>query len=106
MSSAVHMGKVDPAEKWRASLVLPGNEVDGSSGELIVAGLHSLASQRPGVLDFLFAHSAPARFLGGIVFVGRKAVQHAPRSKLFLELWILGIVRVFGIFFRIEVIQV
>jgi hypothetical protein len=36
---ALHVGEVDPAEKWCAGFVLPRNEIDGGSGEVVVAGL-------------------------------------------------------------------
>ena len=79
----VHVGGVDPARRtacrpscWRSDEVARRASTNSSSH-----GLHPLLGQRAGVLDPLLADPAPARVLGGVVLVGRPAVQHAARPE-------------------------
>src|SRR5271155_3007950 len=102
----VHVGKINPAEKWRVSLVLPRDEVDGRGGEVVVAGLHSFCGQRSSVFDFLFAHPAPSRLHRGIILIAREAMQDSARPELCLKPGTLRIVGVLRILFAIKVIQV
>ena len=68
-----------PAPCWRRMKSFGG--VD----ELVVAGLHALLGQGPGVLDALLADPPPARLLGRIVLLGCPAVQDAPRAEALAE---------------------
>ena len=109
MRSKVHVRGVHPAEKRLAGLVLARDEVLGGGDELVVAGLHPFAGQRTGVFDLLLADPTPARLLRGVVLVGRPAAQHAARAEGRLELRELlriRIVRIFRIFFGVEVIEI
>ena len=81
-------------------------DVTFSIDELVVARLHALARERPGVFDLLLADAPPARLLGRIVDVGGVTMQHAARPKRFLEFRVLRIVGIFRILFGVEVIQV
>ena len=63
-------------------------------GHLVVDGFHPLLRQRPGVLDLL-----PALAIS-------PAVNYAPGSEPLLELGVLRVVRIFGFFLGVEVVEV
>jgi hypothetical protein len=69
----VHVRGVEPAEPRLAGLVLAVNPVTGGVDELVVAGLHPLGGERPGVLDLLLADPSPARLLGRVCPSGKDA---------------------------------
>ena len=58
--------------------------------DLIVDGFHAFARQWPGVGDL-----APS-----------KAVDHAAWTKAFFKFWVFGVIRVFGFFFGIQMIEI
>ena len=62
--------------------------------DLVVDGLHPFLRQRPGVF-----HSLPT-------FAVAPAMKDTARAEELLELRVLRIIRVLGLFFRIEVVQV
>ena len=86
----VHAGGVPPHEE--GLLILRGavHEVQGFDRDFLVDRLHALARQRTRVRD---------------AAVG-EAMNDAARTKPLLELGIFRIVRVFGLFLGVEVIQV
>src|SRR5262245_34619802 len=89
--------------------MLAFDEVLGSGDKLVVASLHALLGERPGVRNLLLAHSAPARFFGRIISVGRPGVNDAARPKSLLEVGEILLRRVIvhlRLFFGIEVIEV
>ena len=61
--------------------------------------------QRAGVGDLLLADAAPARILRRIVDVGRDAVDDVARAEPLEEFLALRILRVVGLFHRIEVVE-
>ena len=61
--------------------------------------------QGAGVRDLLLADAAPARILCRIVDIGRNAVDDVARTELRKEFIALRILRVVGLFHRIEVIE-
>jgi hypothetical protein len=76
---------------------------------IVVDGLHPLLRQRPGVLDPLASHPAPARLLGGVVGVGGPAVQHPARPEALPEVGEVGRRRVVGrlrVLLGVEVVEV
>src|SRR5262245_63653651 len=81
MGPKVHMGSVDPAEKWLTGGMLAFDPVLGRTDKLIVASLHALLGERAGVLDLLLAYPAPTRLLTGVVGIGGPAVHHAAGAK-------------------------
>src|SRR5207342_3955078 len=78
----MHVREVEPHEEWRSGLVGALDEVRGRGREIVVAGFHALARQRPGVLDLLLAHAAPAGMHGLVVLVCGVAMEHATRAEL------------------------
>src|SRR5262245_53069173 len=86
--------------------MLPLDEVLGGRDELVVAGFHPFASERTGVFDLLLPDTSPSRLFGVVFLVRRVAAQHTAWTKAFLELRILRVIRILGIFFGIEVIQI
>src|SRR5262249_46615428 len=105
----VHVGGVDPAEEWGAGRVLALDPIFGGGDELVVAGLHALFRQRPGVLDSLLADLAEPGVRRRVVLVGGPAVQHAARTEALAELREVLSRRVIGelrLLFRVEVIEV
>ena len=99
-------GGVEVAEPRSALLRLAIDEVERRPEEFLVNGLHALPGERTGVLDRLLADLAELVVDGGIVLVGRLALQHAAWSELLAELRVLRIVRVFRLFLGVEVIEV
>ena len=102
----VHVRGVEPHEPGLAGLVLPLDEVRGRGDELVVAGLHALLGERPGVLDLLLADLAPARLHGLVVLVGRPGMHHAARAEVFAELRVLRVVVHLRLFLGIEVVEI
>src|SRR5690606_2730150 len=105
----MHVRGIEPTEPRFAVPVLALNPIAGGADEIIVAGLHPLAREGPGVLDLLLSDSSPAWLLGRIVVVGRPAVQHASRAEPLPETRkLLGdwVVRILRILFVIEMIEV
>lgn len=74
--------------------------------EILVDRLHPLARERAGILTNLLAHRSEALVLGGVVYVASLAIQHAARPEHHKEFWILWIVRLFGFFFGVQVIEI
>lgn len=89
----MHPGRVPPAEERLAGVLLAADEILCGSEGFLVDGLHSLLGQRSGVLDRLAS------------FAVRLGTDHAPRSEFLQEGRILGIVEIFGLFRRVEVIE-
>src|SRR5262245_33231166 len=81
MREQVHVRRVEPDEPGLAGVVLPLDEVARRRDEFVVARLHPLLVQRPGVLDLLLPGTAPARFVGPIVLVGRPRTNNAARAE-------------------------
>ena len=69
-------------------------------------GLHPLFGERTGVGDLLLSDAPPARVDRRVVGVGRPAMHHAARTEHLFELRILRIIRQFGFFLGVEVVQV
>ena len=69
-------------------------------------GVHAgMRRQRAGIGDLLLADAAPARILGRVVDVGRDAVDDVARAEPLEELLALRVLRVVGLFHRIEVVE-
>ena len=90
----MHVRGVEPHEERSFGFVLALDEIDCGILEFAVAGFHPLLGERAGILDTL-----------GAVAVG-PGVQHAARPEPLAEFGILGIVRLFGFLFGVEVVQV
>ena len=95
VGAEVHGGGVVPEEE---RLVLPcgilSMKRERMLGDFVVDGFHALLGQRTGILDLLPALAV------------RPAVQHAPGSEPLLECRVLRIVRIFGFFLGIQVIEI
>ena len=104
----VYRGRVEPHEEGLVALADAVQVLQRLVGHFLVEGLHALARQRTGVLDFLLADLAEFRIDGGIVGGGRPGVQHAARAKLLLVLGILlpRIVQLFRLFLGVEVVEI
>ncbi len=74
--------------------------------ELLIHGLHAFLGERARVLDRLLADLAELLVDCRIVLVGCLAFQHAARTVFLSERRVLRIVRIVGLFFGIEVIEV
>ena len=69
-------------------------------------GIHArMRRQRAGVRDLLLADAAPARILRRVVDVGRDAVDDVARAEPRVEFLALRVLRVVGLFHRIEVVE-
>jgi hypothetical protein len=100
---------VEPHEPRLARPGLPRDEVLSGGNELVVAGFHALARERPRVLDPLLADLAPARVDRLVVLVRGPAVQHAAWAEVLSEVRELRlgwVVRHLGLFLGVEVIEV
>src|SRR5262245_15949505 len=104
MRPQMHVGGVEPYEEGLAGVVLALDEILSGSHEVVVAGLHALAGEGPGVLDRVLADATPARLLGLVVLIGRLAAQHAARPEPLLEFRILRIVLVLRVLLGVEVL--
>jgi hypothetical protein len=102
----VHVRRVEPDEPWLLGFRLPLDEVLRGLDELVVASLHAFSVQRARVLDLLLADLAPARHHGLVVLVRGPRMNHTARAELLAESRILRIVRLLGVFFGIQVIEV
>ena len=111
MRDDMHARRVVPDEERLAGGLGLVDEGDGLVADDLVDGLHvvfdavdRMRRQRPFVGDLLLADLAPARIDRRIVGVGRESVQQIARADLVLE--VLRIVRVEGVFHRVEVIEI
>ena len=86
----VHAGRVPPEEEGFVVLSRPFHEVEGLGVDFLVDGLHALAGQRAGVLDF----------------AAGETVDDAAWCPFLFELGGLRIVRVLGFFLGVEVVKV
>src|SRR6516225_716769 len=105
----MHVSRIDPAEERLAGRVLALYPVLGGADEFVVASFHPLLSQRPGVLDLLFAYATPPRLLCWIVCIGSPTVQYAARAESFAKVRKVFRIRPVGqlrLFFCIQVIEV
>src|SRR6516165_4398764 len=91
---SVHPGRIPPAEEGLAGLVLALDEVQGSSGNLSIDGLHALPGQRAGIFDLL----RTVRL--------RPGVQDAARPKSLLEFGILWVVRILRLLLCVQMVEV
>ena len=98
--------ELNQTEERLAGGMLPLHEVDGRGRGLVVDRLHALLGERAGVLDGLLADLAEARIDGGIVVVGRLALEHAARAELGEIGRVLRIVRQLRLFLGVEMIEV
>ena len=88
-------GGVPPDEEWLVGLVTLVDEVERVLGDFFVDRLHALLGQRAGVFDLLAALAVAPMLC------------RTPRGpKLLLERRVLRIVRVLGLFFGVEVVEV
>ena len=94
VGAEMHAGGVVPEEERLLRLVLLVDEFQRALRDFVVDRFHPLLRQRAGVLDGLAA-----------LAVGL-AMQHAARAEVLPELGVLRIVGVFGLFLRVEVIEV
>ena len=109
MGEDVHPGRIEPDEERLLVLVGAVDEVERSVEELPVHGLHPLLGDRASVLALLLAPRSEARVVAGGLGRGRHAFKHAARAEILGEVRILRrlrIVRVFGLFLGVEVIEV
>ena len=94
VGSEMHGRCVVPKKEWLVGFVRLVDEPQRLFRDFVVDGFHALFRQRPGILDFLAA-----------LAVG-PAVEHTSRPELLLELRVLWIIGVFGLLFRIQVIEI
>src|SRR5579864_6233922 len=109
MCPQVHVSKIHPAEKWRLFFGLFCNPLFRGCCELVIAGFHALLCKRARILNLLLSYTAPAWLNGRVVFICRKAMQHATWSEILAkvrEVLGTGIIRQFRLFFGVEVIQI
>ena len=94
VGEVVHARRVEPDEE-RLVILLGALQIIAACREnLFVDRLHALLGQRAGVLDCLSALAV------GFAF------QYSARTELLLELRVLGIVRILGLLFGVEMIEV
>src|SRR5215472_15952829 len=109
MGPQMHMGCVQPTKPGFTSLLLRLDPLFCSCHEFVIAGLHALLGERPGILDLLLSHSPVAWIGSGIVFVACPAMQYTARCKLlieFREIFFGRPVRKLRLFFGIQVVEV
>src|SRR6476619_3766324 len=106
MRVEMHPGSVPPQEERALGRHLALHEVNRRIHGLVVDRLHAFDGKRTGVLDVLLANLAPARIDSLIVDVGGKRSDHAPRTELRLERWILRIIGIFWLFLGVQVIEI
>src|ERR1700733_8214112 len=106
MRTQMHSRGVHPDEERLAGSRLTLDEIDRGTRGLVVDRFHALSGQRSGVFDLLFADPAKAWIDRWIIGVGRGAFEHAPRAEPRGKSWILGIIRIFRIFFRIQMVEI
>ena len=106
MRDHVHARGVEVTEPRHVLLGLALHEVEGGGQELLVHRLHPLPGQRAGVLDRLLANLPEHRIDGRIVLVRRLALEDAAGAEFGLELRVLGVVDILGLFLGVEVIQI
>ena len=94
VGTEMHRCRIVPEEEWLFSLGLFLHPGQSTRSDLLIDGFHALLGQWAGVRNLLAALAV------------RHAMEHAARSKLFLEFRILGVVRQFGLFFGVEVIEI
>src|SRR6476660_8755190 len=82
VSEQVHVSRIQPDKERLAVFVLALDQIGGRGDEFVVAGLHALFRQRPGVFDPLLADASPTRLFRGIVLIGRPAMQHTAGTEL------------------------
>ena len=82
------------------------DEIHRTVREVIVDGFHPLAGQGPGVLDGLLANFAEAGINRFVVLGGGPTIKNATGAILGAECGILWIIRMFGLLFRIQVVEV
>src|SRR5262249_42922738 len=82
------------------------DEVGRGLQKLFIDRLHALLCNRCGILAFLFTPRAEAGIGPRRVGSGRDAPQNATRTKLCLEGWVLGIIRVLRLILGIQMIEV
>src|SRR5262249_18486739 len=96
VGAQMHMGGIDPAEEGLARCMLALDPVLGGTNKLVVAGLHAFLGKGAGIFDLLLAHPTPARLLGGVVGIGRPAVENATGTKAFAKVRKVFWIRVVG----------
>ena len=106
MREHVHARGVEVAEPRHVLLGLARHEVEGGGQELLVHRLHPLPGQWACVLDGLLANLPEHRIDGRIVLVGRLALEDAAGAESGLELGVLGVVDILGLFLGVEVIEI
>ncbi len=106
MREHVHARGVEVAEPRHVLFRLALHEVEGGGQELLVHRLHPLSGQWAGVLDGLLSNLPEHRIDGRIVLVRRLALEDAAGSESGLELGVLGVVDILGLFLGVEVIEV
>ena len=74
--------------------------------QIVFEGFHALGIQRAGILAALLAPRTKAGNLGGIIPIGRAAVEHPAGPELGMERRILGVVRIFRLLLGVQVIEV
>src|SRR6478736_10499362 len=84
------MGEVDPQEERLVRLAVLFDERGGASGHVVIDGLHPLLGERARVFDLS----------------ARETMDHAARAELLAKLRIFRIVREFGLFLGVQMIEV
>jgi hypothetical protein len=102
----VHAGGVVVAEEGLSGLSGLVHPIERGVGEFVIDGLHALDSEWAGVFDSLPADFAECGIDRRVVFVRGPTVHDAAWAELRLEFGVLGVVRVFGFFFGVEVIEI
>jgi hypothetical protein len=106
MRKHMHPRRVEVAEPGLSFLRLALHEIDRRRQEFLVHRFHPLLVQRPRIFDGLLPDLAELIVHRWIVLVGRLAAKHTARSEPLAEVRILRIVRIFGLLFGVEVIEV
>src|SRR5882724_9490597 len=100
----VHPGWIEPQEERLVVGLGLLDELQGKIANFVIYGFHPLGIKRSGILDPLFADLAPAWIHSGVVDGGRVGMEHVARTDGVQQL--LRVVRMRGVFHRVEVIEV
>src|SRR5579871_2498916 len=90
----VHSGGVVPQEERAVVLMSAVEEIKSLCGNLVIDGFHALSRERTGILNRLASLAI------------RPAMQYASRSETFFEIRILRIVRILGLFFGVQMVEI
>jgi hypothetical protein len=106
MGAEVHVGEVHPDEERLVRIFLAPDEVHGPLRDVVVDRQHALPGQGAGILAYLLAHLSEAWINRCVVLIRGFAIHDAARPILRPKRGVLGVIRQFGFFLGLQVIEV